>query len=118
MQFSENHITNYGTSFKAKIMLLSLKWQIFPLWSKFVSFIEFLDNKQNFSKTRFATFWHIWQNVPMQNINKVHLIDLQKLSLRRMDRRVDGRTGLILQDPFREDGSLIMFFGNSRIKCS
>ena len=31
MQFSQNHIANYGPSFKAqKVMLPSLKYQIFP----------------------------------------------------------------------------------------
>ena len=32
MQFSQNHIVNYGASFKAqKVMMPSLNWQILPL---------------------------------------------------------------------------------------
>ena len=41
MQFSQNHIANYGASFKAKkIMLSLLKCQIFRFWSKVVSFTQ------------------------------------------------------------------------------
>ena len=50
MQFSQNHIANYGASFKAqKVMLPSLKCQIFCFWSKFVSITQLSRQQIQFS---------------------------------------------------------------------
>ena len=112
MQFSQNGILNCGASFKAKkIMLHLLKCQTFHFWSKFVSFTQ--SSRQHFPKSGFVTFQYIWRNALILKIKKTHRVDLEKNAP-----QTDGQTGLILQDPFYKDESLIMFFGNLRIKLS
>ena len=50
--FEVNHTATYEASFKAKkIMLPSLKCQIFHFLSKFALFTQCLDNKYNFPKS-------------------------------------------------------------------
>ena len=57
MQFSQNHIANYGASFKAqKVILSSLKCQIFYYWSKFVSFTQLSRQQKQFSKLSLRHF--------------------------------------------------------------
>ena len=52
-----NHIANYGASFKAqKVMLPSLKCQIFRFWSKFVSFTQLFRQQIQFSELSFSHF--------------------------------------------------------------
>ena len=51
IQFSQNHIANHEASFKAwKVMLSSLKYQIFCFWSKFASFTQLSRQQTQFSK--------------------------------------------------------------------
>ena len=57
IQFSQNHIANYGASIKAqKLMLPSLKCQLFCFWSKFVSFTQFSRQQIQFSKYSLCHF--------------------------------------------------------------
>ena len=57
MQFLQNHIANYGASFKTqKVMLPSLKCQIFRFCSKFVSFTQLFRQKIQFSKIQFCYY--------------------------------------------------------------
>ena len=57
IQFSQNHIANYGASLKAqKLMLPSLKCQLFYFWSKFVSFTQLSKQQIQFSKYSLCHF--------------------------------------------------------------
>ena len=57
MQFSQNHIANYEALYKAqKVMLPSLKWQIFHFWSKFFSFAQLSRQHIQFSKLSLCHF--------------------------------------------------------------
>ena len=55
--FSQNNIANYGASFKTqKVMLPSLKCQIFHLWSKFVSFTHLSSQQIQFFTFHFLIY--------------------------------------------------------------
>ena len=129
MQFLQNHIANYGASFKAqKVMLPSLKCQISHFWSKFVSFTQLSRQQIQYSKLSLCHFL-------VYMVKYSHAENLKNLLSRPWgkcltDRRwtdeqdwfywtstaMDRWTRLILLDTYRKDGSSIMLFGDSRIK--
>ena len=70
--FEVNHTATYEASFKAKkIMLPSLKCQIFHFLSKFALFTQCLDNKYNF--------------ILMQKLRKFTKYILKEMHQRKMD---------------------------------
>ena len=69
IQFLQNHIDNYGASFKVqKVMLPLLKSQIFCFWSKFVLLTQL--SRQQIQFPKFT-----------QKIRKIHWVDPEKNAL-------------------------------------
>ena len=89
MLFLQNHIANYGTSFKLqKLMLPSLKCQIFHFWSKFILFILLSRQQifQNLTLSQFSIYGK--KSYPKNWGNPLSVTD------RRADGQTDGYTNM------------------------
>ena len=95
MQFSQNHIANYGASFKAKKCFPRSNAKYSALGPNLPRLPNYLDKKYSFLKSGFVTFQYIWQNVIIQKIKKIHQID-PETNASQTDGQTDGRTGLEL----------------------
>ena len=72
MQFSQNHIANYGAPFKAqKIMLPSLKCQIFHFWSTFASHTQLSRQQIQSSKLSLCHFLVYMTKYPHAKVNTI-----------------------------------------------
>ena len=100
-----------------KIMLPSLEYRIFYFWLKFFRLPNYLDNIfQNPALSYLSIYGEMsWCKTFRKSTKQI----LRKMHHWRMDRQTNGwteRTDFI--GLFCKDGSLIMFFGNMRIKFS
>ena len=104
MQFSHNHIANYGASFKIqKVMLLLLKCQIFYFLSQLVSFTQLCRQQKQFSKIWLSQYLAYMVKYSHPKIKKIHWVDPDKNAS-----QIDGQT-----DRWTDEldwGGLIMFF--------
>ena len=116
IQFSQNHIGNYGTSFKAwKVMLPSLKCQTFHFGSKLVLFTQLSRQQTQFSKLSLCHFLvYMAKYYHTKNFkNSISRSWGKCIPDRWTGREMDRWTKLTL---YHKVGGSIMFFGNSRIK--
>ena len=92
-QFSQNHISNYGASFKVqKVMLPSLKCQIFHFGSKFRSFTQSSRQQTQFSKLLLCQFLvYMAKNTHVKKLEKSNEKFLKKMHHRQTDRQTDGQ---------------------------
>ena len=100
MKFSQNHIANYGSSFKAqKIILPPLKCRIFRFLSKFVLFTQLSRKQIHISKIWLCHFLVYIAKYPYaKKIKNIHLVDPEKMCHRQTDRQTDRWTKE--QNPF------------------
>ena len=89
MNFSQNYIANYGTSFKTQKVMLPSSLSAFG--SNFSCLPIYLDNKSNFATSGLVTFYNIWQNIVIQKIKKIHWVDPEK-NVSQTDGQTDGWT--------------------------
>ena len=86
--FLQNHIANYGAWFKVqKLMLPSLKCQIFHFWSKFILFILLSRQQIQFSKIWLCHSLVYMVKNPIQKIEEIHWVS-------QIDGQTDGHTNM------------------------
>ena len=84
MQFSQNHITNYGASFKAKNNVALTKMPKILLLVQICLIYQLLRQKAIFQNSALQQ----WQNVLLQKIKKTHRVDPEK-NVPQIDRQTD-----------------------------
>ena len=122
LHFSQNHIVNYGASFKGKkVTLPSLKCQVFRFWSEFVSFIQLFRQQIQFSKIWLCHFLVYMAKYPhtKKYENPLSRSCEERVIDWRRDRKIDRRTERCTLDTVEfsyitwTDGEL---YGNNQYK--